>query len=183
MLDKEKYQVVSLKEYGGENIPEPTETADSPTGIAIEKATHYVKYLPENTIVLTQDDTMVFENIKEEDNPGLHIKGPVIEKYGEFNDELGAQYYKELANKYGGTISMKFVYGHAIAIRKTEAERTVTKVVGAQSEKKMRLVNKINKLEKSPGYFLSALTELKFDGKWISSNDADAEIKVKTDID
>ncbi len=183
MLDKEKYQVVSLEEYGGKDIPEPKETQDSPTGIAIEKALHYVKYLPEDTIVLTQDDTIVFENIKEEDDPGLHVKGPVIEKYGKFNDKLGAEYYKDLADKYGGVIPMKFVYGHAIAIKKTKTERPVTKVVGAQSEKKLRLVNKINKLEKCPGYFLSALTELNVDGKWISNNDVDTEIKVKTDID
>ena len=61
-------------------------------------------FLPTNTIVLSQDDTIQFEGISPEDNPGLHIKAPVIKEYGKFTDEYAAEYYKNLATKYGGSI-------------------------------------------------------------------------------
>ena len=181
LLRNEDYEVIGLEEYGFENIDEPEETKDTPVGIAMEKALHYAKYLPEDVYVLTQDDTLEFEGIKNEDSPGLHIKKPVIEKYGQFNDEFASLYYMELAKKYGGTIPLCFNYGHAVAIKK-DKEREITKIVGAQSKLKLRLVDKINKLEKSSGYFLSALTQANIDGKWIYSNDLNEEQKIKIDI-
>ena len=182
LLKDLEYNIVSLKEINENDIEEPNETANTPGDTAIEKALHYAKYLPNNTIVLTQDDTIIFDGIHEEDNPGVHIKEPVIKKYGKFTDELAAQYYKELADKYGGIIPMKFRYGHAVAIKENNG-RTVKKVLGAESFLEVRLVNKIYKLEKVPGYFLAALMEANIDGKWIPYNDLNDETLVKLDKD
>lgn len=78
---------------------------------------------------------------------------------------------------------MKFVYGHAVAIKVNDNGRYLTKVIGAESKLEVRLVNRINKLEKSTGYFLAALMEANVDGKWIPYNDLDEESLVKLDID
>lgn len=181
LLKDSEYEILSLKDIDIK-IPEPNETALTPVGIAIEKALHYANFLPIDTIVLSQDDTIELEGVKEEDNPGVHIKGPVIRKYGKFTDELAAEYYRELAEKYGGVIPMTFKYGHAIAIKKDD-ERRITKVVGASSRLEVRLVNKIYKLEMVPGYFLAALMEAKMDEKWIPYNDIDDKKLVELDKD
>lgn len=185
LLKDLNYNVISLKEAGInlENIEEPKETKSTPVEIAMEKAIYYAKFLPINTIVLSQDDTIQFEGISPEDNPGLHIKAPVIKEYGKFTDEYAAEYYKNLATKYGGSIPIKFKYGHAIALR-IEDGREVTKVLGAESKLEGRLVNKINKLETVSGYFLSSLMEVNIDGKWICYNELDNEsvIKINSDL-
>lgn len=175
------YEILSLKNIKS-NIPEPEEKANSPEGIAIEKALHYVEYFPEDTLVLTQDDTIKLEGLKEEDDPKLSIKNPVRKKYGEFTDKLAAEYYSELAAKYGGTIPMTFNYGHAVAI-KTKENRNIIKVIGASSKLEVRLVDKIHKLETVPGYFLAALMEANVNGKWIPYNDLDDKTLVKLDKD
>lgn len=182
LLKNLDYEIVSLSDVSIEKVDEPKEIGLTPTDIAIEKALHYLKYLPNDTIVLSQDDTLVMEGINEEDNPGMHIKKPVIERYGNFTDEFAAEYYKSLAEKYGGSIPIIFKYGHAIAI-KTTGERTVTKVVSAESILKLKLVNKIYKLEKTPGYFLAALLEAKVNGKWVHYNDLDENTLVELDSD
>ena len=176
------YEVLSLEDFNANNIEEPNETKNTPVEIAIEKALHYAKYLPENTIILTQDDTISFEGVREEDNPGMHIKRPVVKKYGEFTDELAAKYYKELADKYGGAIPMTFNYGHAIAI-KTREKRNIIKVCGAVSKLEVRLVNRINKLESVPGYFLAALMEANIGGEWVPYNDLKNDELVRLDAD
>ena len=61
LLKDLEYNIVSLKEINENDIEEPNETANTPGDIAIEKASHYAKYLPNNTIVLTQDDTIIFD--------------------------------------------------------------------------------------------------------------------------
>ena len=181
LLDGLDYEILSLKDINL-NIDEPKETASTPVEIAIEKALHYVRNLPKDTIVLTQDDTIVFEGVKEEDNPGVHIKEPVISKYGKFTDELAAEYYKSLADKYGGTIPMTFKYGHAIATKSNE-ERAILKVVGAESKLEVRLVNKINKLETVPGYFLAAVMETKINDQWVPYNELDERTLAELDKD
>lgn len=182
LLKTLNYEIVSLKDENITNIGEPEETANTNVGIAIEKALYYLNYVPNKTIVLSQDDTIQFEGVSEEDNPGVHIKKPVLEKYGEFTDELAAKYYTELANKYGGFIPMTFKYGHAVAIKKDDG-RIVVKVLGAESELKVRLVNKINKLETVPGYFLSAIMEAQVDGKWVPYNELNEDAMRKLDDD
>ncbi len=176
------YEILSLNDIVS-TIPEPNENANTPIGIAIEKASHYVEYLPDDTLILTQDDTIQFEGVEDSDNPGVHIKNPVVEKYGEFTDEYAAEYYKNLANKYSGKIPMTFKYGHAVAIKENNGERKITKIVSAGSELKVRLVNEINKLEKSKGYFLAALMEAKVDDEWIKYNELDEDVLVKLDND
>ena len=182
LLKNLDYEIVSLSDVSIEKVDEPKEIGLTPTDIAIEKALHYLKYLPNDTIVLSQDDTLVMEGINEEDNPGMHIKKPVIERYGNFTDEFAAEYYKSLAEKYGGSIPIIFKYGHAIAI-KTTGERTVTKVVSAESILKLKLVNKIYKLEITSGFFLAALLEAKVNGKWVHYNDLDENTLVELDSD
>ncbi len=84
LLEGLDYELVSLKEVTDKELPEPEEKASTPVEIAIEKAIHYSKFMPEGTVILTQDDTIQFEGIDENDNPRLHIKAPVKEKYGKF---------------------------------------------------------------------------------------------------
>ena len=176
------YEVLSLADMCADNIEEPKETGNTPMEIAMQKALHYAEYLPSNTIILSQDDTIIFEGVKKEDNPGTHIKAPVIKKYGNFTDQLAANYYRKLAEKYGGFIPMTFKYGHAVAVKEDE-KRKMIKLIGAESKLNARLVNKVNRLEEVPGYFLSALMEVKKDGEWVSYNDLnDAEL-IKLDED
>lgn len=182
LLNGLDYNIVSLEELGETDIKEPEETATTPVDIAIEKALHYVDYLPDNTIILTQDDTIELEGIKDEDNPKMHIKEPVVKKYGKFTDELAAKYYSELASRYGGSIPMRFKYGHAVAIKENNG-RVIKKIFGAESHLDVRLVNNIYKLDKVPGYFLAALIEANVSGKWIPYNDLDNETLVKLDSD
>lgn len=131
------YEILSLNDIVS-NIPEPNENANTPVGIAIEKAYHYVEYLPDDTLILTQDDTIQFEGVEDLDNPGVHIKSPVVKKYGEFTDEYAAEYYKNLANKYKGAIPMTFKYGHAVAIKQNNGGRKITKIVSGESKLKVR---------------------------------------------
>ena len=182
MFKKDKIEFLSLNDVKIDGLGEPQETQNTPVGIAIEKAKYYVDALPEGYIVLTQDDTIAFEGVSEEDNPGVHIKKPVVDKYGEFTDENAANYYTELADKYGGSIPMTFNYGHAIAI-KDNSEREFVKIIGSASKLEVRLVNRINKLESVPGYFLAAIMEAKVDGKWIPYNDLDKDTLVELDFD
>lgn len=181
LFNNEKYEFFALNEVC-EKIGEPEETADNPVDISIQKAMFYVNYIPDGYIVLTQDDTLEFENIAEEDNPGTHIKEPVIKKYEKFTDENAAKYYTDLAKKYGGSIPMKFTYGHAIAsINKNN--RTVKTVIAAQSSLKAKLVDKVTKLEEVPGYFLSALMQVEVDGKWIDYNNLNEKELIASDVD
>lgn len=182
LLNDLDYEIVALNDIV-QTIPEPEENADTPGDIAMEKASYYIKYLPDDTLVLTQDDTIQFEGVEVADNPGVHIKGPVIRKYGEFTDEYGAEYYKNLATKYGGSIPMTFKYGHAVAVKESNSERKITKIVSAESELKVKLVNEINKLEKSRGYFLAALMEAKVNDKWVKYNELDENTLVELDND
>ncbi len=78
---------------------------------------------------------------------------------------------------------MTFKYGHAVAIKVNNGERRITKIVSAGSKLKVRLVNEINKLEKSKGYFLGALMEVEVDNEWVKYNELDEDTLVKLDND
>lgn len=182
ILKNTNFEVISIGEVIEKEIKEPEEIADNGVDNALTKAAYYVNYIPENTLVLAQDDTIELIGVDEEDEPKGHIKKPVIEKYGEFTDELAAEYYSNLASKYGGTIPMVFKYGHAVAIF-TKEDRLRKKIVSAESKLEVRLVNKIHKLDKSPGYFLAALMEAKINNKWVPYNDLEDEQLVELDID
>lgn len=166
LLSEYDYDIYSLKDLGYENIPEPEETKETPIEIALEKALYYASKIDEEILILCQDDTLVMEGVKEEDSPGMHIKGPVYEKYGEFNDQLACEHYTGLADKYGGSIMLTFNYGHALAI-KYKDERDMIKSLAASSKMNLKLVNKVTDLDKVPGYFLSAITEANVNGSWI----------------
>lgn len=182
LLKETNFEVVSISDMIFTNIKEPAEIADNGLDNAIEKAAYYVNYLPEDTIVLAQDDTIKLLGVDEEDDPKGHIKKPVVDKYGEFTDEKAAEYYSNLAKKYGGSIPMTFKYGHAVAVA-TTTDRYRKTIVSAESKLEVRLVDKIYKLEKRPGYFLAALMEAKVNNKWVPYNDLDDEELVKLDID
>lgn len=183
MFKGEKYTFVGIDELKIDGLQDIEETQNTPVNIAMEKALYYVNFIPEDCIVLCQDDTLNFEGISVEDDPGLHIKRPVVEKYGEFSDEKAADYYTSLANKYGGSIPVVFNYGHAIGVKENNNGRIITKVFGSPSKLEARLVNKINKLETVPGYFLSSIMEVKVDNEWKSYNDLDDETLVSLDFD
>lgn len=182
LLRNTNFDIVSISDVIKDNINEPEENANNGIDNAIEKAIYYVNYLPENTIVLAQDDTIELVGVDEKDEPKGHIKKPVIDKYGEFTDDLAARYYCDLASKYGGTIPMVFKYGHAVTVV-TKEDRMRKKVLSAESKLEVRLVNKIYKLNKCPGYFLAALMEAKINNEWIPYNDLDEEQLIKLDID
>lgn len=182
LLKETNFEVVGLSEIIKENIGEPEETAENGVDNAIEKAIYYVNYLPEDTIVLSQDDTIELIGVKEEDEPKGHIKAPVIKKYGKFTDELAAKYYSELADKYGGTIPMVFKYGHAVAVIET-TDRMRKRIISAASKLEARLVNKIYKLDQCPGYFLAALMEVNINNKWIPYNDLTENQLINLDND
>lgn len=116
ILKEQNFDIVSFSDIIKDNIEEPLEYAETGLDNALEKAIYYVNYLKKNTLVITQDDTIELIGVEEQDEPKGHIKKPVVDKYGEFTDELAAKYYSDLANKYGGTIPMVFKYGHAVAI-------------------------------------------------------------------
>ena len=182
LLKGEPYEIVALGDVVNEKIEEPDEIFENGLDNAIIKSTYYVDYVKEGTLVLSEDDTIEFVGINEEDDPKGHIKGPVVKKYGSFTDENAANYYKDLAAKYGGSIPMNFRYGHSIAI-KTSDNKNFKKVLAKSSTLESRLVNEVYKLEKRPGYFLAALMEVLVDGKWVKYNDlSDAEL-VKLDYD
>ena len=182
LLKDYDYEIYSLKDLGYDKIPEPEETKNTPIEIALEKALYYVNNIDEEILVLCQDDTLVMEGIKEEDSPGMHIKGPVYEKYGEFNDELACEYYTELAKKYGGSISLTFNYGHAF-VKKSFKERNIIQSIAAGSKMKLKLVDKIVGLEKVPGYFLSAITEAYVNDSWIPYTKLTEEQEIEVDVD
>jgi hypothetical protein len=182
ILRNTNFEVVSFSDMVKEDIKEPIEYAENGVDNAIEKASYYVNYLPENTIVLAQDDTIELVGVEEEDEPKGHIKSPVIKTYGEFTDELAAKYYCNLATKYGGTIPMVFKYGHAVSV-KIKNDRLRKKVISAESKLEVRLVNKVYKLDKCPGYFLAALMEAKINNEWIPYNDLDDNQLIELDID
>ena len=182
LLKKTNFEVVGLSDIVKGKIDEPKETAENGVDNAIEKAIYYVNYLPEDTVVLSQDDTIELIGVHKEDEPKGHIKEPVIKKYGKFTDELAAKYYSELADKYGGTIPIVFKYGHAVAIIET-TDRMRKRILSAESKLEARLVNKIYKLNECPGYFLAALMEVKIDNEWIPYNDLTEDQLIDLDID
>jgi len=143
------------------SILEPEEIGNDALDISITKARHYWNFLKEKMPVLSQDDTLELE-VDEKDNPGNHIKDPVVKKYGEFTDKNAIQYYTELAQKYGGTIPMYFKYGHTLCFEdkgEIMLKARTSKLVG-------RIVTKAKENESTNGYFLSAIMQVKIDNGW-----------------
>lgn len=154
-----KVKLMSLTDLPYE-ISEPEEEGSDALDIAILKARHYWGHLEDKMPVLTQDDTLKLE-VNPEDDPGNHIKKPVIEKYGEFNDKNAITYYTELAKKYGGEIPIFFEYGHALCF--SDGEETI---IGRKSRLYGKLVTEPLENETTKGYFLSAIMQVQIGKEW-----------------
>lgn len=157
LLTKAKLLSLSDLEY---RIEEPEEVGKDALDIAIFKARHYYSALKEKVPVLTQDDTLKLQ-VKPSDDPGNHIKEPVIKKYGEFTDDNAIKYYTDLSKKYGGLIPMYFEYGHALCF--SDGEEFIR---ARKSKLEGRLVTKPHENESTKGYFLSAIMQVKIKNKW-----------------
>lgn len=181
LLKDSSLEVVTLNDISSA-IPEPEETALTCTSIAAQKALHYLDYVDDDSIVLTQDDTIVFEGVSEEDNPGVHIKKPVVDIYGEFTDENAIKYYTSLAKKYGGSIPMTFQYGHAIAYRRGDDRKTID-IIASNSKLEVRLVDYAVNQEKVPGYFLAAIMQMRLDGEWHNYTELSDQQLIEGDAD
>jgi len=142
-------------------IAEPDEIGKDALDISIVKARHYWSSLKKKMPVLTQDDTLKLQ-VNDEDNPGAHIKEPVVKKYGEFTDEKAISYYTDMAKKYGGIIPMHFEYGHTICFEddgELMLRARKSKLVG-------RIVTDPKENESTKGYFLSAIMQVNIDNIW-----------------
>lgn len=175
LLADVQIEVLSLEDLEVQP-PAPAETASTCIEIAAEKVLGYVNHVDDNTIVLTQDDTVSFEGVDTEDNPGPAIKEPVVKRFGVFNDQNALLYYTELAKKYGGEVPMKFSYGHAIAYRGS-GPRKIIHLHSSESYLHSKLVEKQHKPETVPGYFLAAIMQIRVNGVWRNYTDLnDAEL-------
>lgn len=174
-------KIVSLEDLEI-NAPEPDETALSCVGIAAQKALAYLDCVDDSTVVLAQDDTISFEDVDPADNPGPAIKEPVKNRFGEFTDENALIYYTELAKKYGGSISMTFLYGHAVAFKETGVRKLVH-VHAGESRLVSKLVDAANKPETVPGYFLAAVMQLNLDNEWKNYTDLSEQQLINADSD
>jgi hypothetical protein len=116
------------------------------------------------------------------DNPKNYIKEPVKRKYGEFNDGKAIKYYTELAKKYGGEIKATFLYGHAL-VRVDNNERKNLRIMAGESKREIRIVDRVNKPETVPGYFLAAVSECEVNGKWIFYNELTDKQSIEADKD
>lgn len=142
-------------------ISEPRETGKDALEISIVKARYYWSFLRKKMPVLTQDDSLKLE-VEPEDNPGNHIKAPVIRKYSEFTDRNAILYYTDLAKKYGGFIPMHFEYGHAVCF-----EDNGELMIRARKSKLVgRIATEPKENDSTIGYFLSAIMQVWINGGW-----------------
>ena len=158
--------LLSLSDFN--TVKDPPEVLSSALSIAAEKSLYYLDQLKIDTdhCALSQDDTIYFKNVDEEDQPYTSIKAPVIKKYGDFTDDNAVKYYADLANKYGGSIDFEFRYGHSIAKKSlNDAGRECLNLVSASSVLKGRLIPEAKNLDSYPGYFLAAMILVEVDGK------------------
>ena len=158
LLTPAKLLVLSDLNY---SIPEPYEAGEDALIISITKARHYWLHLKEKMPVLCQDDTLKMQ-VKPEDDPGSHIKDPVIKKYGKFTDKNAIEYYTDMAQKYGGFISAYFEYGHALCYQ--DADEIMIKA--RTSRLNGRIVTQPRENESTQGYFLAAIFQVKIDDTW-----------------
>lgn len=172
LLREHALEIYSLKDLDYE-IPEPDENQENALEIAKYKAWHYYQHTREKVPVLTQDDTMILEGVIDEDQPGSSIKTPVATKYGKATDENIIKYYSRLAQKYGGSIRFKFVYGHGFC--------DGIKLEGATSFLPGKLVSE-PKLDGSKNYAINSVMQIEIGGKWKYYSDATQEEKVEADF-
>ena len=170
-LQKPELKILSLSDFDY-SIVEPEENQDSPVKIAENKAKFYWKQLKDKYPVLTQDDTIQFDDVEKEDEPGLNIKEPIVRKYGKFSDQFAIKFYTNLAYKYGGQINMSFNYGHALYNGKELRSRS--------SKLTCRLVNTVSK-QLIENYFLASIIKVQIDGEWKYYSELSDQELVKID--
>ena len=157
LLENTDIEILSLNNLPYK-IKEPNEKGKTPSDIALNKALYYYEHLRDKIPVLTQDDTIQLYDINEFNQPMLSIKEPVIEKYGDFNDEFALKYYTKLASKYGGIIEMDFNYGFALVSENLQQTES--------AQLRCQLVNTISSIIQ-PGYFLSSIIKVHIHDKLI----------------
>ena len=141
-LEKSGIKVLTLKDLDL-NI-EVEETGKTAIENACIKAKTYGDI--SNKITIGLDTNLFFENVKEEEQPGTHVRrvnGKTL------TDEEMIKYYKNLANKYGGKITAKWVNG--IAIYNGKETKTYS-----YDKNKFYLTNKETK-NRIPGYPLDSI--------------------------
>ncbi|MCP5455825.1 MAG: hypothetical protein H7A30_06155 [Thermotogae bacterium] len=94
-LNKLDIDLIGLKDMNTE-IPEVTEDGKTPLENAVKKASAY--YAAFNIPVFSCDSGLYFDNIPDEDQPGVHVR-TVKGKY--LSDEEMLEHYSALAKKYG----------------------------------------------------------------------------------
>lgn len=155
-LGKTPFEILSLTELNQE-ILEPIEVGADGVEVAKLKAYYYYNVLKDKLPVLTQDDTLNFYQISESDSIKISIKQPVIDAYGEFNDDNAIKYYTELAKEYGGEVKMSFEYGHGFfdgISLKSNPSSLRGKMVSVPSK------------HVEPGYFLTAIVKVNVGNGW-----------------
>lgn len=100
-------EVIGLKELGME-IPQVPEDGLTPLENARQKAVAYYKAF--GIPVFSCDSGLYFENVSEEDQPGVHVR-TVDGRY--LSDEEMLAHYSALAEKYGG---IRAYYRNAICL-------------------------------------------------------------------
>ena len=141
-LKKNGIKVLTLKDLNI-NI-EVEETGKTAIENACIKAKAYGDISKKITIGL--DTNLFFENVKEEEQPGTHVRRVNGKN---LTDEEMIEYYKKLANKYGGKITAKWVNG--IAIYNGKETKTYS-----YNKNKFYLTNKETK-NRIPGYPLDSI--------------------------
>lgn len=101
--------LTSLKSLN-KNIPESKESFNTPLENAIEKAEHYYNIL--KSPLFSCDSGLYFTNVDEEDQPGVFIRRV---KGSNLSDLELIEYYREIANRYGGRLTA--YYKNTIAIK------------------------------------------------------------------
>lgn len=181
LLSEFSVEIVSLDDLHV-TAPEPDETGLNCVSIAAQKALAYLDYVDEDTIVLAQDDTIKFDGVDETDNPGTAIKEPVKVQYGSFTDSNAIKFYTDLAKKYGGSVPMTFLYGHAVAYKEND-DRNLIQVQAGESSLHAKLVDTAHKQESVPGYFLAAIMKINIGGAWKYYTDLSETETIKSDSD
>ncbi|MDP4009988.1 MAG: non-canonical purine NTP pyrophosphatase [Candidatus Shapirobacteria bacterium] len=157
LLDLTKINVLSLKDLNYQIDP-PKETGQDGLENALLKANYYYHNLKSPIPVLSQDENIFLAEVSPDENPGKDIKLPVINTYGEFNDENAKKYYTNLVRKYNKKfLNLEINYSYALCWQPF--------LQGSTSILSARLFSQPNTTN-TPGYFLADLMKLKSGNTW-----------------
>lgn len=164
-LEEHGIKVLTLKDLGL-NI-DVEETGKTAIENACIKAETYGKLAKKITIGI--DTNLFFENVPENKQPGTHVRrvnGKTL------TDEEMIEYYKNLANEFGGKLIAKWVNG--IAIYNGEETKTYS-----FAKSKFYLVNTESK-KRHPGYPLDSISIIpEFNKYFTDLTEREMEIRAK----